>query len=197
MKQLWGKFAQWLELNCPEILETFNEAATEAEIAEAEQKMGLHFPKSFKELLLIHNGQRDEYKRALGNYVLLSLDEIVDSWQTMKKLVDNNVFKDFEEVEAVGAVKKEFWWNPCWIPIATNGAGEDICIDLDPDKGGTVGQIITFWHDWEERKVISNSLEAWFSEIIKRLKDGTYKLIEEDEEIVLNDFGFTGIYHLA
>jgi cell wall assembly regulator SMI1 len=189
VKQLWGKFEQWLKLNCPEILEAFNDAATEAEVAESEQKMGLEFPKSFKELLLIHNGQRDEYIGVIGNYVLLSLDEIVYNWQTMKELLDS---KDFEEVETIGPIKKEFWWNPCWISIATNGAGDDICIDLDPDEGGTVGQIITFWHDWEERKVISRSLEDWFDEIIKRLEDGTYKLIEEDGELVFNDYGFKG-----
>ena len=54
MKQLWNKFEKWLELNCPEILKTFNDAATEEEIAEAERKIGLEFPKGLKELLLIH-----------------------------------------------------------------------------------------------------------------------------------------------
>jgi cell wall assembly regulator SMI1 len=60
------------------------------------------------------------------------------------------------------------------------------------EEGGTVGQIITFWHDWDERKVISRSLEDWFNEIIKRLEDGTYKLMEEDRELVFNDGGFAG-----
>lgn len=55
-----------------------------------------------------------------------------------------------------------------------------------------MGQVITFWHDWEERKVISRSLEEWFGEITKCLEDGTYKLIEEDGELVFNNDGFMG-----
>ncbi|MEX3748347.1 SMI1/KNR4 family protein [Lysinibacillus xylanilyticus] len=199
MKKLWSKFENWLELNCPEIVESFNEPAAETEIAKAEQKMGITFPNSFKELLLIHNGQRNEYPEqrfeyvgAIGNYELLTIEEIVDTWETMKELLDNKVFEDFDEVEALGPVKEEYWWNPRWISIATNGTGDDICIDLDPAEGGTVGQVITFWHDWEERKVISRSLEEWFGEITKCLEDGTYKLIEEDGELVFNNDGFMG-----
>jgi cell wall assembly regulator SMI1 len=75
--------------------------------------------------------------------------------------LDGGEFEDFEDVEPVGPVKGEFWWNPLWIPIATNGGGDDICIDLDPAEGGKVGQIITFWHDWELREVILDSLEEW------------------------------------
>lgn len=192
MKEIWNRFEQWVELNCPSILETLNDAAAEAEISQVEQKMGVIFPKGFKELLSIHNGQRDEGIGVIGNYYLLSLEEILYTWLTMKELLDNKEFEDFEEVEPVGPVKKEYWWNPQWISIATNGAGDDICIDLDPTEGGTMGQIITFWHDWEERRVVSTSLEDWLIQIIEKLEDGTYKLIEEDGELLFNNDGFTG-----
>lgn len=199
VKKLWSKFEKWLELNCQEIVDSFNEPAAKAEITKAEQKMGVTFPDSLKGLLLIHNGQRNEYPEqrfeyvgAIGNYELLTIEEIVDTWETMKELLDNKLFEDFDEVEAVGPVKEEYWWNPRWISIATNGTGDDICIDLDPDEGGTVGQVITFWYDWEEWKVISRSLEEWFGEITKCLEDGTYKLIEEDGELVFNNDGFMG-----
>ncbi|MGR6342607.1 SMI1/KNR4 family protein [Priestia megaterium] len=166
MRQVWNEFEQWLKINRPEVLGTLNEAATESQIAEVEQKMGLKFPQNLRELLMIHNGQQDEYVAAIDNYLLLPLDEIVYTWQTLKELLDGGEFEDFEEVEPVGPVKKEFWWNPRWIPIATNGGGDDICIDLDPAEGGKIGQIITFWHDWEQREVISNSLEEWFIDTI-------------------------------
>lgn len=190
LKQYWSKFEEYLKNNYPIILKALNDSATEDEIAYAEKIMGLNFPKSFKELLRIHNGQSDEFTGVIGNYYLLSLKEIIETWETMKELLENNEFEDFEEVNPVGPVKKEFWWNPYWIPFVTNGSGDNICIDLDPDKEGTIGQIITFWHDWEKRKVISNSLEEWFREIIQCLEDGTYSLIEEDGEIVFNVYGF-------
>ncbi|MGA3674283.1 SMI1/KNR4 family protein [Lysinibacillus agricola] len=51
------------------MVESFNEPAAETEIAKAEQKMGNTFPNSFKELLLIHNGQRNEYLEQRFEYV--------------------------------------------------------------------------------------------------------------------------------
>ena len=161
VKQVWNEFEQWLKIHRPEAAGTLNEAASELEIAEVEQKMGLTFPKNLKDCLMIHNGQRDEYIAAIENYTLLPLEEILYTWQTLKELLDGGEFEDFPEIEPIGPVKKEFWWNPRWISIATNGGGDDICIDLDPDKEGRIGQIITFWHDWEQREVIADSLEEW------------------------------------
>ncbi|WP_374967571.1 SMI1/KNR4 family protein [Lysinibacillus sp. RS5] len=55
------------------MVESFNEPAAETEIAKAEQKMGITFPNSFKELLLQRNEyleQRFEYVGVVGNYDL-------------------------------------------------------------------------------------------------------------------------------
>ncbi|MFB2350260.1 hypothetical protein [Priestia megaterium] len=49
----------------------------------------------------------------------------------MKELFNGGEFDNFAEVEPVGPVKGEFWWNPLWIPIATNGAGDDIISEMD------------------------------------------------------------------
>src|SRR4051812_7026807 len=98
MRQVWNEFEQWLKINRPEVLGTLNEAATESQIAEVEQKIGLKFPQNLRELLMIHNGQRDEYIAAIDNYLLLPLDEIVYTWQTLKELLDGGEFEDFEEV---------------------------------------------------------------------------------------------------
>ncbi|MDW4509612.1 hypothetical protein R7236_14515 [Priestia megaterium] len=49
MKQVWNEFEQWLKINRPEAAGTLKEAATELEIAEVEQKMGLTFPQNLKD----------------------------------------------------------------------------------------------------------------------------------------------------
>ncbi|MFB2350261.1 SMI1/KNR4 family protein [Priestia megaterium] len=77
MKQTWNEFEQWLELNYLKIRYIFNAAATKMEITQAENTMGLEFPESFKQLLLMHNGQKRECIGVIGNYELLSLEEIV------------------------------------------------------------------------------------------------------------------------
>ncbi|MBM7648082.1 cell wall assembly regulator SMI1 [Bacillus ectoiniformans] len=191
LKKLWKQFEDWLRLNCPDALDTLNPGASESEISKVEEEISLIFPQGLKELLSIHNGQKDEGIGVLGNYYLLSLEEILETWKTMSQLLEKGSFSDFEAVEPVGPVKKDYWWNPKWISIATNGFGDDICLDLDPDTGGNTGQIITFWHDWEERRVISKSLEEWFMDILSKLDEGTYKIIEEDGEEMFNNDGFT------
>ncbi len=112
MRQVWNEFEQWLKINRPEVLGTLNEAATESQIAEVEQKIGLKFPQNLRELLMIHNGQRDEYIAVIDNYLLLPLDEIVYTWQTLKRALDGGEFEDFEEVEPVGPVKKRILVEP-------------------------------------------------------------------------------------
>jgi cell wall assembly regulator SMI1 len=38
MRKVWNGFEQWLKINRPDVLGTLNDAATESQIAEAEQK---------------------------------------------------------------------------------------------------------------------------------------------------------------
>ncbi|WP_068986291.1 SMI1/KNR4 family protein [Lysinibacillus xylanilyticus] len=78
MKKLWSKFEKWLELNCQEIVDSFNEPAAKAEITKAEQKMGVTFPNSLKELLLIHNGQRNEWGELYASYDKRSILFVLD-----------------------------------------------------------------------------------------------------------------------
>ncbi|WP_460148637.1 SMI1/KNR4 family protein [Priestia megaterium] len=190
IKQLWNRYEKWLKINCPEVLNTLKSGADKKAISELEEELSVKLPKGLKDLLSIHDGQVDEGIGVIGNYYLLSLEEILYTQSTMKELLDNGDFEDFEPVEAIGPVKRDFWWNPKWISIATNGFGDDICIDLDPDSGGNVGQIITFWHDWEERRVISRSLEEWFEDALVKLENGTYKLIVSQGELMFNNDGF-------
>ncbi len=39
---------------------------------------------------------------------------------------------------------KNVWWNKKWVPIAEDGGGNLLCIDLDSGEKGTSGQIIGF-----------------------------------------------------
>ena len=52
---------------------------------------------------------------------------------------------------------KPFIWNSKWIPIADNGAGDYLCMDMDPTEAGTIGQVLYYWHDWEDRSLDANS----------------------------------------
>jgi cell wall assembly regulator SMI1 len=57
------------------------------------------------------------------------------------------------------------WYLADWIPFASNGAGDFLCIDTNPTKKGTVGQIISLEHESPARRLIASST----SEFLARL----------------------------
>jgi len=69
------------------------------------------------------------------------------------------------------------WFHDKWLPIADNGGGDLLCIDLDPDRGGTVGQVVEFRHDDSTRKRLAVSLLEYLTNL------------DEDEEEDESDEG--------
>ena len=57
------------------------------------------------------------------------------------------------------------WYLDDWIPFASSGSGDFLCIDTNPTKKGTVGQIISLDHESAARCLIAPST----SEFLARL----------------------------
>ncbi len=64
------------------------------------------------------------------------------------------------------------YWHPRWIPVAYDGSGDHLCLDLAPAPGGTVGQVIVFHHDQGHRRVLAASFSAWLEQLADRLESG-------------------------
>ncbi|ANF97130.1 SMI1/KNR4 family protein [Paenibacillus bovis] len=114
-------------------------------------------PAEIKAFYQIYGGQRDEsgVPPLIRNLTLLPVESIMEQWQFLNEEVE----LDGMEVDNGPGVKPTIW-SPAWIPIATNGAGDYLCVDTDPDVGGTYGQVLYYWHDWENRSV---EAESWFA----------------------------------
>ena len=74
-------------------------------------------------------------------------------------------------------------WNPRWVPIADNGGGDFFCLDLAPSKGGSVGQVIVFFNDMNDRPRIAKPHAAWLEELATGFESGRY-LLDDDEGIL-------------
>ena len=57
-----------------------------------------------------------------------------------------------------------------------NGGGDNLCLDLGVDDQGTPGQLLTFWHDDEERSIDSDSLDSWLESLVESMERGTLEL---------------------
>ncbi len=69
----------------------------------------------------------------------------------------------------------------------TVGGNHD-CLDLNPADGGTVGQIITMWHDDDARKLVAPSFRDWLKQYAEGLASGQFVYSEEYGSVVdVND----------
>ncbi|CAJ1314890.1 SMI1/KNR4 family protein [Paenibacillus nuruki] len=156
-QQLWNRIiAKGLERNplFEEKLYLY-EGATGEDFATLERTLGVQVPAQLQSFYRIHNGQQENKANTcfLRNLTLSSITEIIENWTFLQEEFDPEDL----EVDAQPGVKP-FAWNAKWIPIASNGGGDYLCIDTDPAEEGTVGQVLYFWHDWEYRSVEATSL---------------------------------------
>jgi cell wall assembly regulator SMI1 len=156
--------------------------AEEADIAAIEEHMGIDYPDDYREFLAEHDGARmipgekglTRSAPFIRNLEFLPLAVSLDEWRTM-----NEIDGEMDGIDAEGPVKAQFW-NPQWVPIALlHGSTQFHCLDLDPDDGGTVGQVIWIADDDERRKVVAEDFNAYLDLIADALES---EVIASDAE---------------
>jgi cell wall assembly regulator SMI1 len=167
MKQHWIRLESWLKTHKPALLADLNPPASDADIQELEQKLGVTLPTDFVDCLKVHDGQKGKADWLFSGSEFLSSRRILDEWVVWKGLLDGG---DFDGVGAKpGAGIQPVWWSSKWIPFTYNGAGDHLCLDLDPASGGQPGQIISLWHDDGVRQKKSDSFAQWFAEFVDNM----------------------------
>jgi cell wall assembly regulator SMI1 len=155
MREIWDKIESQLRRTAPDLLRSLNPGASAASIDAAEKSLGITFPQDVRESYLIHDGQTDDAPNLFDTWSLLSLDAIVREWKVWKQLTDSGEFKKARS--GPGAHHASDWWNPAWIPLTYNGAGDHHCLDLAPTPKGAPGQIIQMIHDDADRTLVGYS----------------------------------------
>lgn len=144
--------------------------ATDEDFQLLEDALNIKLPEELKSLYRVYNGQDwdlgvDSFVR---NLVLSPTHKIIEDWKFLQEEVDEDGMQPDTTKEI-----KPYIWNSKWIPIADNGGGDHLCIDMDPSEAGTNGQILYYWHDWEYRSLEANNLFE-FIEICLQEDPGEY-----------------------
>jgi cell wall assembly regulator SMI1 len=161
LAEAWGR----LEAALPTTLSaSLHDGAAEAEVAAVEKGVKAKLPEDVRASYLRHNGQKDGSDGLFPSgfagldeeFCILPADAIAPDWKIWKELADGGEFEDgdAEPDESVRAA----WWHKSWIPIASNGGGDSLCIDLSPAKGGIKGQVILLSHESGARRALARSL---------------------------------------
>jgi cell wall assembly regulator SMI1 len=161
--EIWSLIEQSLE-KAGSPINRLNGPATPAQIEALERLIGAPLPDEFRKSLLLHNGGIARNEIFEGEE-LLSLERITEEWLVWRELFDSDPgFKSFRSSPPIEV--KDNWWNPLWIPLTSNHAGDHWCLDLDPSPLGRRGQVIRMWHDMDMRELRSRSYLEFIASLL-------------------------------
>jgi cell wall assembly regulator SMI1 len=194
MQDTWNRLHTWFRKNAPDVLKVLRPGASESEIRETEQFLGITFPEDMRASYLIHNGQwsyfRDRMWRCDFSFIpapytreFLSLERMRTEWTYLTEDLRDGIFED-EEVEVDEEIQAA-WWSPCWIPVSAGDFRDLHCADLHPTSEGIVGQIINVYCGSADkcRNVEAMSFRSWLEKITDGLQTGKY-VIQQGHGIV-------------
>jgi cell wall assembly regulator SMI1 len=159
-----AKMDRWLATRRADYYAILQPGVTDRVLDSFESRFKVKLSQSFRLLYKWRNGQASDcYDRLQECYMFSGLERIAE----VKEMLDGMIGHDFEEPE---------WWRKSWVPFLDNANGDHLCLDLAAEDGGEPGQLIAFWHDWEDRSVKYASIEAWLAELVESMETGKLEL---------------------
>jgi cell wall assembly regulator SMI1/ankyrin repeat protein len=161
---VWERLTKALGRAAPLVKKSLRKGTTDARLNALEAALGVTLPPDVRASYLLHDGQKDGADGLLpegfagldAEYVLLPVACIPAEWRPWQELHAGGEFAG--QVGKPDAGVRADWWHPGWVPVASNGAGDAVCIDLAPAKGGSVGQVVWVGHESGDRPRLAGSL---------------------------------------
>jgi cell wall assembly regulator SMI1 len=175
VSELWQRVEELLNQREADERAELRPGASDKDFKQLEDNLGKKLPKEFRASYRIHNGQVPgvDLVPAVSpddeQYELMTLEGILGEWHSLKELLDGGDFADLAAAPAPEV--KDAWWSPAWVPFATNGAGDHLCLDLEPTRNGSRGQVISVSHESAAREVVAGSFNAWLFTLLEQLRE--------------------------
>ena len=160
----WSRLDAWRRTLPADAPEPFRGPASDEDLRALEVGLGVALPEAWRESLRLHDGQEAGRTEPFAGETLLSARQILAQWSIWRELVARGDLADCEGEPEPGI--RGDWYNLKWIPLTHNGSGDHLCIDLDPDEGGRIGQVIRVWHDSPEREHVAESVGEWLARVV-------------------------------
>lgn len=167
VKEIWASIKK--KIKAADKFANFSRAAAKKDIEKIQSSTGLPLPADFLDSLKTIDGHDGlipaDLARAGTTFDLLPAGAVNYHWNSLKSLADAGEFKDRDPACEKGILPQ--WWAPGWIPIASDGGGDFLCLDLTPAPGGSHGQIITLNHEHGKREILA----PCFTDFLQKISD--------------------------
>lgn len=179
----WDVIHNWLQGNCPAVLQSLKPPASDGDLKALEDVVGVVLPDDFKASYGIHDGSA-RWPGPIVGLPMLSSKDIAKRWTGFKSFV-----KDWEEMLPIHAsykegVIKEDAINPKWIPFLGPDEDNYVALDLDPGPAGLNGQVINFGADQFKYESNRFVLASSFGDFLNLVAD-----LMSDDKVVVDDEG--------
>lgn len=166
MRAVWKRIHAWLDANAPAGYGNLRLGASADAIQAAEKIMGLKLPRDVKASYRIHDGQDMEPGLVGGEgWMLLSLQEIVKSWGHWSRANPKDAH---------------------FVPIAWNGTGDYVFLNLDPVSEDP-GCLKIQRRDSADPDPLTPSFSFWLEDFADELENGTFAYSEDHGEVMYAD----------
>ncbi|MCE0539598.1 SMI1/KNR4 family protein [Kineosporia rhizophila] len=185
--------------------ELLRPGAAPTDIAAVQQAIGRALPTDLAGLYQLSDGQTDWYQlshgahaqtvRQQGRWVCAvfgdgwSFDpvgKVADGWRNWDEVragyTPEQLAEDFDSAVEVrdGDPVQGLYTSPDWIGFATDGGGNQLAVDLVPQPGGTVGQVIVIGSDEDLRRVVAPGIVQLLELCARRVSEVDAAQVSED-----------------
>jgi cell wall assembly regulator SMI1 len=182
VKTFWAEYKIIIKSKAPHMINYLNDGASDEQIENLLVTISNDIPSDYLDFLRIFNGNSQSTHMLLG-YNILSCEEVIRDWKIWCELEEKGEFTHDDAWPDKGVQKK--WYSKGWIPIADDGMGNFVCIDLNPTKDGTHGQIIFLDHELEERPILYSSFIELLESYIKMLQKNEFVFCEDYDGFII------------
>ncbi|AIQ53951.1 SMI1/KNR4 family protein [Paenibacillus sp. FSL R7-0331] len=164
-----------LKAYIPEVEELLNPGVEEAQIMEAENRIGFPFPDDFKKLYMKHNGEGDQVMGVMAGF----------SWHI---LPNGNNWRNpsLNIISGKPDAIKEGGYRKGWVPFADDGGGSVLIMDLEPGEKGTYSQVISLDRNTNISYVLAESFGQFVESIAAQLRTGDLEPKETEDVIFVH-----------
>ena len=167
MPELWQQWIDAMKKYIEESNAYYNltYGITEEQLQEAEDQFDFPLPPVLLNFYKVHNIRWNAVTSAFSfsvngwSYDLLPFEKIIDEWEEIQDLCDDEILSDEMKEGYSDKVKASNYANSQWIPFAEGRNGDYLLIDADPSEQGIYGQIIELQNEGWLRTVVASSLE--------------------------------------